>query len=126
MSSSTFAVAWNFVWSVIVPLKSNVGFLTAFLPSAPLRNATWAASCAATTLVKLVRSLPAPTLFAFATASVELRLEVLERQREVEDRDVARRDVPPMRVDGSAPMMAPPPMTAPAPRPAFLRNAARV
>ena len=57
----------NFVMSVFVPLKSNFGDFTAALPRAPLRNATCAASCFATTLANvptLPENLPALTASA--------------------------------------------------------------
>ena len=54
MSSSSCAVASNVACFVLFdPLKSNVGFFTAALPSAFFRNATCVASCFATTSTKL-------------------------------------------------------------------------
>jgi hypothetical protein len=43
VSSRTSAVFWNVAWSLVVPLKSKAGFLTAFEPRVCLSAVTWAA-----------------------------------------------------------------------------------
>ena len=106
VSSSAMAVLRNVACFAVVPLKSNFGFLTAFEPSAPLRNVTCAASSCATAFANLTAS--PESLPPFDGLGVEGGLEVLEREREVEDVDVAGRGLvePARALAGSAPRSA--------------------
>ena len=83
MSSSTTAVARNFSGSDVVPLKSNCGLSRAADPSAVRRNSTWASSWSRTTRAN--SSSLAAEASSLDGLDIELRLEILEQKREVQD-----------------------------------------
>jgi hypothetical protein len=85
--SSTNEVCRNFDWLRVVPWKSNLGDAWALAPRACLSPATCAASSAATFLAKA--SVWPLELAGVVGLLVEGGLEVLERQRVLEDRHVA-------------------------------------
>ena len=99
MSSSTCAVAANFAASSVVPRKSNRGFLTALRPSAALSAFTCARSCAPTTWANSAQL--AVERAHLHRLGVERRLEVLERERVVEDRHVALGSAPAPAIAGA-------------------------
>ena len=73
---------------VLAPLKLNVGSFAAFAPSAFFRNATWAFS-SRVAIFRNAAGLRAERQVRRGRAVVEGRLEVLERERVVEDADIA-------------------------------------